>query len=156
MFVNIINGKTHRELRQIVEDLIEPEDVVLECACGTGLLSMVIAGKCKTLTATDFSRKMLERAKKNCSAYGNVTFSQADILKLAYPDNCFDKVVAGNVINLLDEPLKAVAELDRVCRPGGTLIIPTYRIKTESGGPADLLLQSGKPGKTEEYLRDER
>ncbi len=83
VFVNIINGKTHRALRRIVEDLIEPGDDVLECACGTGLLSKVIAGKCRSLTATDFSRKMLERAKKNCSEYGNVTFSHADIMKLA-------------------------------------------------------------------------
>ena len=146
VFVNIINGKTHRALRRIVEDLIEPEDVVLECACGTGLLSMVIAGKCKTLTATDFSRKMLERAKKNCSAYGNVTFSQADILNLAYPDNCFDKVVAGNVIHLLDEPLKAVAELDRVCRPGGTLIIPTYMNKDRKGRTSGFASAVGKAG----------
>ena len=47
VFVNIINGKTHRALRRIVEGLIEPGDDVLECACGTGLLSMVIAGKCR-------------------------------------------------------------------------------------------------------------
>ena len=33
VFVNIINGKTHRALRQIVEGLIEPGDDVLECVC---------------------------------------------------------------------------------------------------------------------------
>ena len=146
VFVNIINGKTHRALCRIVEDMIEPDDDVLECACGTGLLSMVIAGKCRSLTATDFSWKMLERAKKNCSEYGNVTFSQADIMKLAYRDNCFDKVVAGNVIHLLDEPLKAVSELNRVCRPEGTLIIPTYMNKDRKGRTSGFASAVGKAG----------
>ena len=64
LFVNVINGKTHKALRRIVADLIEPDDIVLECACGTGLLSKVIAGKCKQLIATDFAPKMLKRAEK--------------------------------------------------------------------------------------------
>ena len=44
------------------------------------------------------------------------------------------EVVAANVIHLLDEPLKALSELDRVCRPGGKLIIPTYMNREHNGG----------------------
>lgn len=66
VFVNFINRKTHQRLKEIVSNLIEPEDIVLECACGTGLLSAVIAPRCRSLTATDFSEKMLKRAEKNC------------------------------------------------------------------------------------------
>ena len=44
LFVNVVNRKTHQALRRIVADLIQPEDRVLECACGTGLLTEVIAG----------------------------------------------------------------------------------------------------------------
>ena len=133
VFVNVINGKTHKTLRRIVADYIAPEDKVLECACGTGLLSAVIAGKCRQLTATDFAPKMLKRAEKNCAAYSNVQFRQADILSLDFRDNSFDKVAAGNVIHLLDEPLKALDELNRVCRPGGMLIIPTYMNRNRKG-----------------------
>ncbi|MCR4622960.1 MAG: methyltransferase domain-containing protein, partial [Clostridiales bacterium] len=121
LFVNVINRKTHKVLRLIVSDLIDPGDEVLECACGTGLLSAVIAPKCRHLTATDYSVKMLQRAVKNCAAHQNVSFGYADITSLGFPDGAFDKVVAGNVIHLLDEPLKALNELDRVCRPGGKL-----------------------------------
>ena len=60
VFVNVINRKTHRKLKETVSALIEPDDTVLECACGTGLLSAVIAPKCRKLTATDFSVKMLK------------------------------------------------------------------------------------------------
>ena len=69
LFVNVVNRKTHKALRRIVAELIGPEDRVLECACGTGLLTEVIAGKCKALTASDFAPKMLKRAEKNCAAY---------------------------------------------------------------------------------------
>ena len=109
IFVNVVNRKAHRELKRIIASLIGPEDEVLECACGTGLLSAVIAGRCRRLTATDFSEKMLAKAKKNCAAFRNVTFAFADITAVGYPDESFDKVVAGNVIHLLDKPLKALA-----------------------------------------------
>ena len=118
IFVNVINRKTHKNLKAIVSDLIEPDDVVLECACGTGLLSAVIAKKCRRLTATDFSGKMLMKAEKNCAAFHNITFTKADITALAFPDCSFDKVVAGNVIHLLDNPLTALGELNRVCKDG--------------------------------------
>ena len=146
VFVNVINGKTHKALRRIVADCIEPEDTVLECACGTGLLSTVIAEKCRHLTATDFAPKMLQKAKKNCAAYDNVSFRQADILSLDFPDHTFDKVVAGNVIHLLDEPMKALNELNRVCRPGGMLIIPTYMNKTQKGETSGFASVVGKAG----------
>ncbi len=146
VFVNVINGKTHKTLRRIVADYIAPEDKVLECACGTGLLSAVIAGRCRQLTATDFAPKMLKRAEKNCAAYSNVQFRQADILSLGFRDDSFDKVVAGNVIHLLDEPLKALDELNRVCRPGGMLIIPTYMNRNRKGETSGFASIVGKAG----------
>ena len=146
LFVNVINGKTHKALRRIVADQIGPDDIVLECACGTGLLSTVIAGECKQLIATDFAPKMLKRAEKNCEEYRNVVFRQANILSLDFPDGNFDKVVAGNVIHLLDEPLKALNELDRVCRPGGKLIIPTYMNKDRKGKTSGFASAVGKAG----------
>ena len=146
VFVNVVNRTTHQALKRIVAGLIGPEDEVLECACGTGLLSAAIAGRCRRLTATDFSRKMLEKARKNCAGYRNVTFEFADITSLHYPDGAFDKVVAGNVIHLLDEPLRALSELDRVCRPGGTLIIPTYMNRDGRGRTSGFARTVGKAG----------
>jgi len=146
LFVNVINRRTHVALRKIVADLIKPDDRVLECACGTGLLTEVIAQKCARLTATDFAAKMLARAKKNCTAFGNITFEQADITALSYPDGSFDAVVAGNVIHLLDNPLKALGELDRVCRPGGSLIIPTYMNRDGKGNTSGFVTAVGKAG----------
>ena len=105
IFVNVINSKTHRALCKEAESLFDKKDRVLECACGTGMLTEVIA-----------------------------------------PDSSFDKVVAANVIHLLDEPYKALSELDRVCRRGGMIIIPTYINKTEKGRTSGFAKTVGKAG----------
>ena len=146
IFVNIINRKTHQKLKRIVSSLIEPDDTVLECACGTGLLSAVIAEKCRQLTATDFSEKMLKKAERNCRAFRNITYDQADITALPCPDSSFDKVVAANVIHLLDNPLAAISELNRVCKDGGMLIIPTYMNKDDKGKTKGFSGAVGKAG----------
>ncbi len=160
VFVHVINGKTHRELKRIVSGLVGPEDEVLECACGTGLLTAAMAPGCRHLTATDFSRKMLRQAEKNCASLRNITYAQADITALPFPDGSFDRVVAGNVIHLLDDPEKALDELNRVCRDGGTLIIPTYMNRKAGGQTGGFASAVGKAGAdfkrqftTESYLR---
>ncbi|MFR7743841.1 MAG: class I SAM-dependent methyltransferase [Acutalibacteraceae bacterium] len=137
--------KANRALCAAVGELISPADDVLECACGHGLLTTVIAPRCKRLTATDFSAAMLRRAEKKCAKFGNVQLAQADILHLDYPDESFDAVVAANVIHLLDEPYRALQELEQVCRPGGRLIIPTYMNRTDNGSTTNRV--SGAIGK---------
>ena len=146
LFVNVVNRKAHVALREIVAGHIQPGDSVLECACGTGLLTQVIAPRCAMLTATDFAPRMLARTRRNCAAFHNIIFEQADIMALDWPDNRFDAVVAGNVIHLLDEPMKALRELDRVCRPGGRLIIPTYMNRDKAGKNSGFATAVGKAG----------
>lgn len=146
IFENIINKKTNMGLCVKVEKEISETDEVLECACGTGLLSGIIAKRCKSLIATDFSVKMLEKARKKHSAYTNIEFREGNILQIEYPNEKFDVVVAANVIHLLDEPYKALAELDRVCRKGGKIIIPTYMNKNDKGKTSGFVNVIGKAG----------
>lgn len=146
VFANVINRKANKALCAAVAKLILPSDDVLECACGTGLLTGVIAPRCKSLLATDFSAKMLKHAKKKYEKYGNVQFAQANILRLSYPDEHFNTVIAANVIHLLDEPYKALSELDRVCKPGGKIIIPTYMNQTDKGKTNSVSDAIGKAG----------
>ena len=135
-FITLKNGKVNKKLCVTVAKLIEPADRVLECACGTGMISEYIAEKCEHLTATDFSEGMLRQTRKKCSRFTNMTIESADITKLQYPDSSFDKVVAANVIHLLDDPQAALKELTRVCKPGGKIIIPTYINRENEGKPS--------------------
>ena len=117
LFANFYNAGTHRVLCQEVTSLVSSEDEVLE------------------------------RARHKCRDYGNASFEHADILHLDYPDESFGKVVAANVIHLLDEPLKALSELDRVCRKGGRIIIPTYmNCEKREGKTSGFAAAVGKAG----------
>ena len=146
VFANVINRKANRALCAAVAELVSPSDEVLECACGTGLLSVVIAERCTRLTASDFSANMLRRTERKCRNLRNVSFEQGDISAIGHPDERFDAVVAANVIHLLDKPLRALRELDRVCRRGGKLIIPTYMNQTDKGTTNSVSGAIGRAG----------
>ena len=52
IFANIINKKVHKKLKEIVANEITKDDDVLECACGTGMLTKVVAPRSKSIIAT--------------------------------------------------------------------------------------------------------
>lgn len=111
LFETLYNGKVFNGTGAKVAEFVNAGDKVLECACGTGAISIFIAKKGCDLTATDFSDGMLVQAKKKCRKFSNAVFEKADITALRFEDNSFDAVVAGNVIHLLPEPDKALREL---------------------------------------------
>ena len=139
IFEKLYNGEVNCKLVIVVSNMVESGDRILECACGTGMLSKGIALRCKELIATDFSDGMLKQTKKNCKHMNNVKIIKADIMSLNFKDGEFDKVVAGNVIHLLDFPYEALTELIRVCKNGGKVIIPTY-VNNENVGKTNLFV----------------
>ncbi|MBD5392748.1 MAG: class I SAM-dependent methyltransferase [Lachnospiraceae bacterium] len=132
LFETVYNGKVYQALGRKVAEEIGQDDIVLECACGTGAISRSIAPKCRQLIATDFAEGMLKQTARKCRQFNNIKIRHADMTRLKCLDNRFDKVVAGNVIHLLEDPYAAIKELERVCKPGGKIIIPTY-INASSG-----------------------
>ena len=141
LVVNTLNRRVYDGTGEAVARMIRPDDRVLECACGTGAISVAIAPVCARLVATDYSEGMLKQARKKLAKHLNVTVEQADITDLRYADDSFDAVVAGNVIHLLPEPGDALKELKRVVRPGGTIIVPTYVSLTDgANNPIPRLL----------------
>ena len=145
LFENVYNRKVYKGTGIKVSEFIDETDSVLECACGTGAITEEIAKKAQSVLATDFAEGMLKRASKKCRKYSNVSFRQEDITDIKSADNCFDKVVAGNVIHLLPEPEKALNELLRVVKPGGKVIIPTYinMLKKSSGIAVSVIKKMG-------------
>ena len=125
-FESLSNNRVYNGTGRAVAEEIDIDDSVLECACGTGAITRYIAPKCASLIATDRSENMLKETYMKCRGYDNVKYGLSDIIHLRFRDGRFDKVVAGNVIHLLDDPQAALTELMRVCRSGGKVIIPTY------------------------------
>lgn len=131
---DVVNKKCNQQVSSLVASYIGTTDNVLECACGTGLLTKQIYPLCRSIIATDFSSSMLQQTKKKCEKATNLSIEKVDITVLPYPDDTFDTVVAGNVLHLLPDPMKAVKELCRVCKQGGKVILPTYVTHEKKGG----------------------
>lgn len=126
LFENIYNKSVYQSTGKSVAKYIKNTDRVLECACGTGAISIFIAPVCKELIVSDYSVGMLKQAKKKLKNFDNIEYKMVDITDIEAEDNSFDVVVAGNVIHLLPDPQRAMKELTRVCKDGGRLVIPTY------------------------------
>lgn len=99
--------------------------VVLELACGTGILSEQLVGSVKMLEATDFSEEMIREAKKR-KLSARLHYSVQDATNLPYAAGSFDAVVISNALHIMPEPEKALAEIHRVLKRDGMLFAPTY------------------------------
>ena len=71
MFETISNNRVYNGTGKAVAEEISEDDIVLECACGTGAISKFIAPKCRELIATDRSDKMLRETYAKCRKFGN-------------------------------------------------------------------------------------
>ena len=119
------DSRTYAQIVSRMKKVLNKDMVVLELACGTGLLSVRIAGSVKMLEATDFSEEMIRQAKAKTHS-SRLHFSVQDATNLPYTQGTFDAVVISNALHIMPEPEKALAEIRRVLKPGGILIAPTF------------------------------
>ncbi len=126
-FMNAAVGG-YSQLIDLVKSEISKDDVVLETAAGTGLLTIEIAPLCSKIVSCDISPSMVEVASAKMAHNGvtNVEFIVKDICILDFPKESFDVVVAANVMHLLFEPQQALESMLAVLKKDGKLIIPTY------------------------------
>ena len=115
---------TRRGRRLAVDHVNGRTGSVLEVGVGTGLALPWYAPHL-AVTGVDYSTEMLgkARAKVEALGLGNVALQQMDARALTFPDASFDTVVAMHVISVVPEPEKVVAEMARVCRPGGEVLV---------------------------------
>jgi phosphatidylethanolamine/phosphatidyl-N-methylethanolamine N-methyltransferase len=116
------------EVPAMVGDDLRGRARVLEIAAGTGLVTLELARAASTLVATDRSPEMLDvlRGRIHTAGLHNVEVKDADAVALPFPDRSFDGVVAANVLHLLPDPGRALAEIRRVLRPDGLICAPTF------------------------------
>ena len=96
---------------------LQPEASVLEIGCATGELSERLAASGVRITAVDSSERMLASAQAESA--GKVNYLAGSITNLPFTDNSFDAVISASVVNVVDDKQKALAEMFRVCKPGG-------------------------------------
>lgn len=143
-----LNGEVYREMVDDTVRLVPHGAKVLDCAAGTGELSLAAARKAERVICTDCSGEMLKVARKKARKrrFVNIEFERANIFHLEYEDGSFDVVIAGNVLHLLDNPENAVRELARVTKSGGKILLPTFMTRDKSAISETLLKAYGRLG----------
>ncbi|HEX2300816.1 MAG TPA: demethylmenaquinone methyltransferase [Pseudonocardiaceae bacterium] len=106
----------------------EAGERVLDLAAGTAVSTAELAGTGAWCVAADFSLGMLRAGRRR-----NVPLVGADALRLPFADGVFDAVTMSFGLRNVADPDAALAELARVTRPGGRLVIcefstPTWRV----------------------------
>ena len=100
-----------------------PGQRILDLAAGTGASSVSFARSGAEVVAADFSPGMIAEGKRRHGGIPNLSFVEADATALPFADDEFDTVTISFGLRNVVEPKKALAELLRVTKPGGRLVI---------------------------------
>lgn len=100
-------------------------DVVLDVACGPGLVACAFAEHVAHVTGIDITPNMIEQARKRQQDKNlqNVTWHIGTVLPLPFPDAQFSIVVTRYSFHHLLDPMAVLLEMVRVCRPGGKVLV---------------------------------
>jgi ubiquinone/menaquinone biosynthesis C-methylase UbiE len=104
---------------------------VLDVACGTGTNFRYLPESVE-LVGVDISREMLANAETTLDDLGRPgTLREMDAQDLAFPDDSFDAVISALSTCTFPDPIAALREMDRVCKPEGTIRLVEH-------GPSDV------------------
>ena len=121
-----------RTLAARIAATVPPGGAVLEVAPGPGFLSIELARRGPSVRAVDISKTFVDIARRNAAAEGapediNVRFELGNASALPVESNSVDFVVCRAAFKNFSEPVKALAEMRRVVRPGGTALVIDLR-----------------------------
>ncbi|HWA38400.1 MAG TPA: methyltransferase domain-containing protein [Burkholderiales bacterium] len=129
-FYDALFGPILQPGRRAVIDALgcRPGERILEVGVGTGL-SLPMYPSWVTLTGIDVSSEMLEKARLRVARrrLQNVeALLEMDAEHMSFADGAFDRVVAMYVVSVVQHPERMMAELRRVCRPGGEILVVNH------------------------------
>lgn len=102
-----------------------PTDTVLDVACGPGVLACAFAQVARHVTGIDLTPAMIERARalQQSQRLANLTWQIANVLPLPFADSSFSLVFTRYSFHHFLDPKAVLAEMVRVCSPGGRVVV---------------------------------
>ena len=94
-----------------------------DLGCGTGQMAATLAPFVGRVVAVDQSAAMLQAARKRLQGFDNVDLRRGDVEALPLDDERLDLATLMLVLHHVTEPAKALAEVARVLKPGGRLVV---------------------------------
>jgi len=106
---------------------LSPGERVLEIGVGTGLV-LPLYPKTVEVVGIDLSEGMLEEARDRIVQLGlrRASVLRMDAADLQFEDGSFDAILAPYVMSVVNDPMRVLAEMGRVCRPGGRIVIVNH------------------------------
>lgn len=108
--------------RLLVSLDLNPDDVVLDIGCGTGIDLDAVSSRTRRAVGIDLSEAMVNAAKER-AATGKFVLAVADGQRLPFPPASFDAVSSRAVLVHTPQPELTVAEMRRVLKPGGRAVL---------------------------------
>jgi ubiquinone/menaquinone biosynthesis C-methylase UbiE len=98
---------------------------VLDVGCGPGTITAEMAGRVAPghVVGIDAASEIVEQARAGATGIANVEFATGDVYALDFDDDRFDIVHAHQVLHHLSDPVAALREMRRVCRPDGIVAV---------------------------------
>jgi ubiquinone/menaquinone biosynthesis C-methylase UbiE len=117
----------HAEATQLLVELagVKANTEVLDVACGAGAVACHAAHIAKQVTGIDLTPEMIERARglQAEQNLANLSWQIGDVAQLPFPPNVFDVVFTRYSFHHFLRPDRVLAEMFRVCRPGGRIVV---------------------------------
>ncbi len=97
----------------------------IDVACGPGVISRAMAGRVGSVKGIDLTPAMVEEGARRAGEEGidNVGFAEGDVTALDLPDGSFDGAITRLSLHHIPAPVRVVAEMARVVRPGGWVLV---------------------------------
>lgn len=120
---------------------VKATDTVLDVACGPGLVVCDFAKVAAQVVGMDVTPAMLEAAQKRQKALclENISWQLGDALDLPFADECFDVVITRYSFHHLLSPELALAQMIRVCKKGGSVLVADVAMPAEKSTDYDRL-----------------
>ncbi|MET7397585.1 methyltransferase domain-containing protein [Dactylosporangium sp. NPDC005572] len=99
--------------------VLRPDQHLLDVGAGPGTITADLAGRVGRVTALEATADALDVTRGGAGHLATVDFAVGDVHELPFPDDSFDVVHAHQVLQHVADPVLALREMARVCRPGG-------------------------------------